>query len=451
MKPNTQNRIYNFLLVLVSITISLLIAELILRKMTFRNELVVGTTRTTKAELYGWAMPPNTEMPFVNPDTRERSSCLTNSQGWKDIEHTFDKPAGIITILIIGDSYTYGMVPLEDLYTRQIERLLQQRGIVNVEVISIGVGSWGTDQELEVLMQEGVKYAPDIVIHQFCENDLGNNLQPRQGMKVNEMNKIYLKKPFRYELKNGILQKIDLRPDTHDKKISAKTQIKDFLLKSTLIYYVNIFRKRFTSYLDSRFITMSSNYKKNDPGDKRLINERNQENQNAKDVSKTPQSQQNNNSTSWWVKFPMNPTPPDFLYQVDNGSSHQHPGWKLLEALLVEMKTVSQNHHAQFIVFSESGDNGLRRWNLEWNRIQTDGQSDFIMWDGKKYPIDTKRPLKELDKLCQRNKITLIKPKREYTRYHNNPHTNKEGNKRMAEDIVEFLLSWEYFTNMAIY
>lgn len=43
----------------------------------------------------------------------------------------------------------------------------------------------------------------------------------------------------------------------------------------------------------------------------------------------------------------------------------------------------------------------------------------------------------------------LIEPKRIYTRYHSNPHTNAEGNERMGEDVVDFLLRWPVFLDLA--
>ena len=77
-----------------------------------------------------------------------------------------------------------GEVPLNLLYTRVLEKKFIDSGIKNIEIISIGVGAWGTDQSLEVLKREGIKYKPDFVIYQFCENDLDNNLLPREDLSI---------------------------------------------------------------------------------------------------------------------------------------------------------------------------------------------------------------------------------------------------------------------------
>ena len=71
---------------------------------------------------------------------------------------------------------TFGAtVPSDKVYTRVLEDMLRQDGY-NVEVINIGYGGWGTDQELEALRNEGVRYKPNLVIIQFCSNDLTDNL-----------------------------------------------------------------------------------------------------------------------------------------------------------------------------------------------------------------------------------------------------------------------------------
>lgn len=111
-------RASNILILLVSTLASLIAAELLLRVMPDSKSLAVGTTRTTRAQWYGWAMEANAKMPFVNPDTGVRTFFTTNSQGWKDVEHALAKPPGAFRILVLGDSYTYGMVPKEELYTR---------------------------------------------------------------------------------------------------------------------------------------------------------------------------------------------------------------------------------------------------------------------------------------------------------------------------------------------
>ncbi len=191
--------------------------------------------------------------------------------------------------------------------------------------------------------------------------------------------------------------------------------IEAFLLKSALAYRLSLMRYRINGYLHS--LNAGDNIVSNRK--KRL------------------------NAAPYWVNNPLDPSLPGYRYQADDWTCPERlEQLALLEALILEMNAVSEKNNAKFIVFSESSDAGRRKWELEWNGIQTDGQSDFVLWGGKKYIIDIQRPLKELEKITKRNGIPLIKPQRVYERYRFNRHTNKVGNARMAEDIIDFLLNF---------
>ena len=99
------------------------------------------------------------------------------------MEHAITKPDDVNRIVVIGDSHTYGVVPLEDVYTRRLEAIFHQHGYRNIEVITLGVGAWGADQKLWVLEREGIHYKPDIVLYQFAANDIGDNLGWGAGKK----------------------------------------------------------------------------------------------------------------------------------------------------------------------------------------------------------------------------------------------------------------------------
>lgn len=65
----------------------------------------------------------------------------------------------------------YG-VQQEEVFTASLEK--QHEGI---EVINLGVAGYGTDQELILLQQEGVRYRPDLIVLVFVENDFLTNVQ----------------------------------------------------------------------------------------------------------------------------------------------------------------------------------------------------------------------------------------------------------------------------------
>jgi len=99
-------------------------------------------------------------------------------QGLRDVPHTYDKPPGVLRVLVLGDSFVEAMhVHLEETFTRRLETLLDGIGANRrVEVISAGVSGWGTASELLWLRDEGAKYNPDIVLlHFYPGNDIKNN------------------------------------------------------------------------------------------------------------------------------------------------------------------------------------------------------------------------------------------------------------------------------------
>ncbi|GJM34510.1 MAG: hypothetical protein DHS20C18_35110 [Saprospiraceae bacterium] len=75
-------------------------------------------------------------------------------------------------IMVIGDSYTAALdVRLEDLYTTQLEGLLNQEG-KKYEVINASSPAWGTDQEFIYWMEEGKNFQPDYLLLMVSPNDL---------------------------------------------------------------------------------------------------------------------------------------------------------------------------------------------------------------------------------------------------------------------------------------
>jgi hypothetical protein len=336
-------------------------------------------------------VPPLYRHRFPHPDTGEFFYDTTNSKGWKDVEHSIKKPPGAFRILFVGDSFTWGYVPLDALYTRQVEKLLMARGRTETEVISMGVGGWGTDQSLEVLSNEGVGYSPDLVIYQFCSNDVLDNL----GHKV---------KPFRYELDGaGHLKRTE--QDSRPEPSALSRRVKDVLLESALLYNLN--RARLTlSGLSCQ----------------------------AAEESKVARL------AHVATRHP-NPLDPYFLYYQSpkEETRELREGWRLLEALVARMRDVAEAHGARFLVFSVSCCDAETDWHLYWKHFQRDGSRELVLWEGATYPADFKRPLRDLQDLCKRQHVPLIKPVRRYKRYLYDSHTDESGNRSMAEDIVDFL------------
>jgi lysophospholipase L1-like esterase len=399
VRPRRPVRLRTKLLVLaISTALSLAAAELVLRQVAPPILGSVGTLRVPKAKLYGWAMPPNFRHRFVDPDTHGFLYASTNSEGWKDVEHSFAKPAGTVRILFLGDSFTWGFVPLEDLYTRKVEVLLKDQGHPTVEVLSIGIGSWGTDQSLEALIHEGVRYNPDVVIYQFCANDVLDNITARN-------------KPFRYDLdKLGKLHRAEVPlPDADNAEVSP---LKDFIHSSALVSNANQIRTAIGNWFDGG----------------RADQETRQKAQFVEDLM-------------------LDPTGPYFLCAPASrpDSAELKNAWQLTEALVEKLNEVARAHDAAFAVFSASCCAGEQEWQLRQNHFQHDQDRYYATRDGKRYPADLSRPVERLQAICERRNISFIPQRRAYPRFKNDPHLNPAGNQSLAEDISEFLESWPPF------
>jgi hypothetical protein len=117
----------------------------------------------------GWRTKPNLRAQKVFAE----KILNTNSQGFrgkKDFSYTKNKEKS--RILILGDSFTFGdEVSDDETYSFYLQQMLPQ-----AEVINMGVHGYGHDQMLLLLKEEGIKYAPDIVILGFLGLDMSRNL-----------------------------------------------------------------------------------------------------------------------------------------------------------------------------------------------------------------------------------------------------------------------------------
>lgn len=133
-----------------------------------------------------------------------------NRLGFRDVDHTVEKPPGTFRIVVIGDSFTESEgVNLEDTYWKRLEAALNERSGPRVEVISLGVSDFGTYQEAITLERYGLAYQPNLVIHQiFALNDIANNSFEYAGLNAT-MNDPY--RPYVVE-RDGHLVPVYLQP-----------------------------------------------------------------------------------------------------------------------------------------------------------------------------------------------------------------------------------------------
>lgn len=103
-----------------------------------------------------------------------------NSLGYRDDEHELAKPLGTYRIAVLGDSFTEArQVSLEKTFASLLGRNLGTCAALNgkrPEVLSFGIGSYGTAQELLTLRKDALRFSPDLVLLAFFPgNDFQDN------------------------------------------------------------------------------------------------------------------------------------------------------------------------------------------------------------------------------------------------------------------------------------
>jgi hypothetical protein len=139
----------------------------------------------------------------------------TNSRGWRDDEHTFEKPPGMQRALLIGDSFAFG------LHVDDGDRISEflERDTEGLEVVNLSVSAWGTDQELRALEIEGFRYSPDfLVLLTVTWNDLDDIRKERNASWP---------KPH-YDLVDGELQLVKPRL-TWDVRLRCLSYLAEFV------------------------------------------------------------------------------------------------------------------------------------------------------------------------------------------------------------------------------
>lgn len=107
-----------------------------------------------------------------SPVRGHRSREPMNTAGYRDVEHTKEKPPGVRRAVFIGDSFTYGVgVLLDDTYPKRTERGLAASRSETWESVVLAVPGIDTEQEQVILENEGFGYSPDLVVLGYVLND----------------------------------------------------------------------------------------------------------------------------------------------------------------------------------------------------------------------------------------------------------------------------------------
>jgi lysophospholipase L1-like esterase len=112
-----------------------------------------------------------------------------NSLGFRDVEHSIEKPDGVFRILGLGDSFTYGQgASFEETYLYRLEKMLNERegDHPRVEIIKAGMRRYFPEVERIFLERYGLRYQPDLILVAFVPNDVIDTFLGIDAVTVDE-------------------------------------------------------------------------------------------------------------------------------------------------------------------------------------------------------------------------------------------------------------------------
>jgi hypothetical protein len=99
---------------------------------------------------------------------------VPNPDGFLDVAHARERPAGTFRVGFFGDSYVQAdHVELEDTFYRRLNDQLRSEG---VEPFAFGIAGWGALHSLMAYRVLGQRYDLDLVVYVFVKNDPGDQL-----------------------------------------------------------------------------------------------------------------------------------------------------------------------------------------------------------------------------------------------------------------------------------
>lgn len=159
-----RRRLFGLAAIVFSLIIGLVIAEIVLRLAGYSQPEFYQADET-----FGYSLIPGMSGNYAKEG---RSFVSINSHGFRDIERSHQKGAGVFRIAVIGDSYVEGFqVEADERFTKIAENLINRDCGTRVEIIPFGVSGYGTAQQLLLLRDKVLKYSPDAVVLLITSNN----------------------------------------------------------------------------------------------------------------------------------------------------------------------------------------------------------------------------------------------------------------------------------------
>ncbi len=113
--------------------------------------------------------PPSLRDPRLDIHPR----YTVNGAGIRGPEYEPDAPPGVVRVVVLGDSFTYGIfVEDDETYPRVLEAALNRSGGARVEIVNLGQAGANLQQLLGRLVRLGLPLHPAAVIYGCTWNDI---------------------------------------------------------------------------------------------------------------------------------------------------------------------------------------------------------------------------------------------------------------------------------------
>jgi len=157
-----KDLLIDFAILIVILIIICLIGEVCARavlKYTREGGTAVNLKIFEASDVYGWGHFPGAEADNIK----------INSLGFRDDEVAPEKDANTKRILVLGDSFTFGMsVSQPEIFTEKLEKMLnEKKDGTKYDVINGGAIGYTTDNEYLLMNEKGLSLNPDIVVLAF--------------------------------------------------------------------------------------------------------------------------------------------------------------------------------------------------------------------------------------------------------------------------------------------
>jgi len=174
----------NLLLLLATILVSLIAAEVLLRV----TGLQVGNPDPQVMafdDTLGWVFEPNSKFQLIRG--KDQLELDINRWGFRDDQPPPAQQAAAKTrIMLLGDSYAEG----HEIRAKERASEYLEQADTNMVVYNFGIGGYSTDQELLVLKKFGPEVRPHVVLLFFCVNDIYYNAQAIAGRQAKPLFKL---------------------------------------------------------------------------------------------------------------------------------------------------------------------------------------------------------------------------------------------------------------------